>query len=220
MSLEFYRGLYDAEWARRDEVRQAAGFPAAVLTLLAGVLVLYARTYSLPRTWMAVLFGVSFTAAFITFCAAVYMLARSLFGPKYLRIPWPSQIRDYEEGLIKFYRGKPDAEALVMRDWEAELIDRYVHAADRNAENNANAGEYLYKANRAVVVTLIAVALGAIPVVDDFRANRGVPQAVEIINLESLSDVGRQRAVGRPGDDQRVAAPTDSTVEASPAVQH
>lgn len=220
MSLEFYRGLYDAEWTRRDEVRQAAGFPAGVLTLLAGVLVFYARTYSDSRTWAATLFVGSFAAALIAFCVAVYMLARSLFGPKYLRIPWPSQIRDYEEGLIKFYRGKPDAEALATRDWETDLIDRYVHAANRNAENNANAGEYLYKANRAVVVTLFVVALGAIPVVHDVRANRDVPQAVEIINLEALSNVGRQRAVGRPGDDQRVTAPTDSTVEASPAVQH
>lgn len=182
MSPNFYRELYDSEWARRDELRQGASLPAGVLTLLAGVLVFYARTYSFQHEIATLVFVAAFAGASIAFLVAVYMLARSLFGPHYRRIPWPSQIRDYEEGLRHYYRGQASSDEIVARELEAFLIDRYVDAANRNAENNANAGEYVYNANRAVVVALIAVAVAAFPVIVDFRSEQQLPQKVEITN--------------------------------------
>jgi len=203
-SLKFYRTLYDAEWTRRDEIRQAIALPAGVLTILAGVLVFYARSYSFPDVWTSIIFLLGYGAGLVAFGAGVYMLARSLSGPRYLRIPWPSQIRDFEEKLGEYYDGKEGGAELARIEWERHLIDRYVDAANRNSENNARVGEYLYKANRAVVLTIIAAAITAVPVVVDQRASNSAPQRIEIINSEVLYREGRDQpgvreAVEQPG---------------------
>ena len=227
MSVEFYRNLYEDEWVRRAEVRQSASLPAGVLALLAGVLVFYARSYSYPPGWISYVFVVSLAVASSAFMMAVYMLCRSFFGPKYRRIPWPSQLRDYEEGLLRFYKSKGDDATSANEEWEVFLVDRYVDASNRNSENNANAGEYLHKANRAVVVALIATGLGAGPVILDSRTNQTTPQRVEIINLEELRDDRSERPVSpstdrQPADDAPVpvAGDADSRDEARRPGEH
>lgn len=192
MTLEFYRHLYDSEWERRAEVRQAASIPMGVLALLAGVLVFYGRSYSYPAGWMSYLFTISLATACVAFAVAVYMLCSSFFGPKYRRIPWPSQIRDYEESLKKFHGGSCAATTKAVAEWESFIIDRYIDAANRNSENNANAGEFVHKANRAVVVVLIAAGIGAGPVIVDYRVNQSTYQKFEIIKLEDLRDGGEE----------------------------
>jgi len=187
MRTDFYRSLYDDEWTRRAEIRQAAALPTGILVLIAGVLAFYVRNYSFPSGGfgrVAFLAGVAVAA--LAFGVAIYMVARALFGPKYVRIPWPSQLRDYEEGLIAFYRAKEDGDTLAAQDWGQFLIDRFVAAANRNAANNANSGEYIYKANRAVVVSLVGLALAAIPLLIDLRSAENAPYHVEITNLGDL----------------------------------
>jgi len=181
MSVDFYRELYDAEWIRRDEVRQAIGLPAGVLTLLAGALVFYAKTYSFPKGGMGVATALLLGGAVVAWLVAVYMLVRSLFGRRYRRIPWPAQILAYEEGLRSYYAGKAGGDAAASKEFDQFLIDRLVDAANRNSENNANAGEYLYKANRAMVVALILTAVAAWPVVLDLRRAQ-TPYRVETFN--------------------------------------
>lgn len=183
LDYEYYRDLYDEEWARRDEIRQAVSFPSGVLTLLAGVLVFYSQTYGFPTGSAARVFVAAMAVAGVAFMSSVYFLSRSLFGPKYKRIPWPSELRDFQEGLIAYYHGQAGGEAAAREEWERFLVDRYVDATNRNASNNANAGEYLYKANRAVIVALVATAVAAGPVVLDARAGRNMPQRIEITNL-------------------------------------
>ena len=43
------------------------------------------------------------------------------------------------------------------------LLQRYVEAGDINSVHNVNRGEYLHKANRALVVAFVAAAASAIP---------------------------------------------------------
>jgi hypothetical protein len=216
--LDYYRDLYDSEWNRRDEIRQALALPAGVLTLIAGVLVFYARTFSFPQSWSTYVFVFSLITAAASFVVAVYMLARAVFGPKYTRIPWPSEIRDHEEALLNYYRKRPGGIPAARDEWEAFLIDRYVAAGNRNAANNANSGEYLYKANRAVVITLISIAAGATPVIVDFRATGQQPYKVEITNLEQLikeetqQGGGQQNTPAAPAQETKPVAPSNHEI--------
>jgi hypothetical protein len=208
--LEFYKGLYDNEWIRRAEIRQAASLPTGVLTLLAGVLVFYVRSYSFPHGWVSIVFFLALAGAIVAFLFALYMLLRALFGPKYKRIPWPSQIRDYQEGLTEYYRNKPGGDAALSEEFDRFLIDRYVDAANRNAENNVNAGEYLYKANRAVAASLIFVVLCALPVVVDLRLAHVTSEPRETSQPRGMLYGRDERTTRQFATEQRVQASGDS----------
>lgn len=217
---EFFQHLYDEEWSRRAEVREATALPAGVLTLLAGVLLFYVRTYSFPGGWLSTVFDVSTALAAGAFLAATYSLVRSLFGPPYRRLPWPSEMHFYYEELVCCDQARGGATGGVEQKFEHFLVDRYVDAADRNSVNNANSGEYLHKANRAVVVALVFVAIAAYPIVMDFRHAQREPQKVEIVNAREMQRDNRQTRATQPGVTARTSATADSGRGAGTTSKH
>lgn len=215
--VAFYQYLYDAEWTRRAELRQATALPAGVLTLLATVWVYYARAYHPQTGVLSILLLVSLVGIALAWGLALGMLARSLFGPVYRRLPWPSDVFKFEEGLRSYYAHAPEGPGAETAEFNAFLIENLIEAANRNSENNVNSGEFLYKANRAVAVGLVFVALGAVPVVLATRRVQPTPGA-EVVNIRQEFYHGKDRIRGpeRTG----ASSPTPCADKAGRATEH
>jgi hypothetical protein len=196
--LSLYKGLYDAEWSRRAEIHQAAGIPIGVLTLLAGAIVFLERDYMPTHTWLDLAFASALILASLGFLISAFMLVRCLFGWRYRRIPWPSQVRKYHEEWNAYKQARPEVDGTPREALNGLLIECYIDAADINSVNNVNSGEYLFKANRALIVALIFFALAIIPVVvapASIKVVSGRPlMEVNVVNSSNSSDKPKTQA--------------------------
>ncbi|HEX6750592.1 MAG TPA: hypothetical protein VF092_25100 [Longimicrobium sp.] len=108
------------------------------------------------------LFWVGFAAASLGLVLGIYMLVRSFYGYVYSHLTFPSELKQYWDGLRAHYSavGTP---LVADREFEAYLQDLLIKATDRNAAINVNRAEFLRKANRAIILVLIASGITAIP---------------------------------------------------------
>jgi hypothetical protein len=168
MSPDFYRALYDEEWQRRDQIQSATATPVGILTLLGGALVYLATAFRTQSVFASIAFWTTFAGALIGFVAATYMLLRSLTGYTYRRIPFPSKILEYETQLKAHLASinRPQDEKPKLHQF---LIASYVEATDRNSLNNLLRSEYLYKATRALTISLVFAAFTALPYIVEAR---------------------------------------------------
>lgn len=182
MRLTFYQQLYETEWQRRDHVQSAVSTPLSVVVLVGTALAVLAQEFEARHPFLATTFWAAFTVAAVTFGIAVYMLVRSFYGYLYQRIPLPSQLLAYHEGLQAHYTalGTP---GLADQEFDLYLRQRYVDAGDRNAVNNVNRGEYLHQGNRALILSLCALVCCAVPHVISKRLSDPEPQKIELVTV-------------------------------------
>ncbi|MFN0178268.1 MAG: hypothetical protein ACKVZ0_05675 [Gemmatimonadales bacterium] len=159
-SFEFYRQQYETEWARREQLSGATALPIGALTVFASVLAFLAKEGDFATGlagWATAGFG---TAALVAFVGATYFLVRSYHGYTYRQIASPADLRAWATEVEQVH----DLAGVPEQAWgrfQLELRDRYVEAADVNSRNNVARSEYLYRANRWVVSTLVLVVLAA-----------------------------------------------------------
>ncbi len=213
MDQQFYAALYEAEWQRRDQLQSSLSTPLGILVLVGTALTVLLQQFKSNSHILNVVFWPLFVGACAALAVAAYMVVRSFHGYVYSRIPLPSQIRDYHEGLRAHYvaAGYP---GLADKEFQLYLLNRYVEAADRNSVHNVNRGEYLHKANRALVAALVATALSAVPYGIAVRSVQPEPQKVEIVRIAGVSNDG-----GRTGRSPAPIGKRDST-QAAPAAKH
>jgi hypothetical protein len=181
MKHAFYQQLYEAEFQRRDHLQSAVGTPFSVLVLVGTGLVLLAQKFRTADTLLQTLFWVSYATAVVAFAVTVYMLIRSFHGYVYERIPFPSQILDYHEGLKAHHTaaGKP---GLAEEEFDVYLRRQYIEAADRNSVLNVNRAAYLNQGNRALILCLCALAGCAVPHLVAVRKAKPEPQLFQLVN--------------------------------------
>ncbi|HEX2201748.1 MAG TPA: hypothetical protein VHG91_00545 [Longimicrobium sp.] len=182
-----------------DQLQAAASTPITVLTLLGGGLVVLAKSLDSSDPRFLVPFAIFCVTALVFACASAYCLVRSLNGHEYERIPHASQLAVYEAELKRYHRrvGTP---WLAEPASEAFLAEKYVLAADRNAVNNIDRGEYLHKASRRLVYALCFTALAAIPVSIHVKVTPEKPQQIRIVNPRSEPVSNRKNsAPAQPG---------------------
>lgn len=181
MRHTFYQQLYEVEFQRRDHLQSAVGTPLSVLVLAGTGLVLLAQKFRADDRLLRVVFWSSYAVAVAAFVVTVYMLIRSFHGYVYERIPFPSQIRDYHEGLKAHHaaRGTP---GLAEEEFDLYLTGQLIEAGDRNAVNNGNRSEYLHRSNRALILSLCALVTCAVPHVIAVRSARPEPQLIRIVS--------------------------------------
>ncbi|HET6232391.1 MAG TPA: hypothetical protein VFE05_20115 [Longimicrobiaceae bacterium] len=180
---EFYEKLYETEWVRRDQIQGSASAPLGVLTLLGGGLLVLVQHFDHAPRQLAVVFWPVFAVAVAAFVLSGWSFVRSVHGYTYRQIPLPSVLSAYFDGL-KAHHESAGTPGLASAEFEKFLKERYIEAADRNAVNNVNRGEYLYKATRALIFSLVAAAIASIPVAIQVSTAPARPQEVRIINLE------------------------------------
>lgn len=167
--LSLYKDLYERELDLRHKLRRALALPVGVLALLGGVITFLVRNHEFRNTAVSVVFVAMLIVASIFFICSVYYLIRCLNGGLrnsgywYMRLPQPSEIRDYQMSLRDYYgndeKGRDNAQD-KFRDF---LLDRLCEATDRNRYNNLSKSEYLYQAKRSVILSLVFVALSGVP---------------------------------------------------------
>lgn len=153
-TVSFYQHLYETEWQTRDHLQAAVSTPLSVLVLVATGLVLLAQNFRTDHHGLEIVFWSAYAVAAAGFMVAVYMLIRSFHGYVYRRIPLPSQLLAYHEGLLRHYTalGRP---GLANDEFDLYLRQRYVEAGDRNAVHNTNRFDYLHQANRGIILSLL-----------------------------------------------------------------
>jgi len=181
MDQDLYAKLYDAEWARTDQLQNAVGTPLGILVLLGGALLVLVQQFKSDQLVLEYTFWPLYALACGAFSVAAYMAVRSYYGYRYSHIPFPSTLVRYYQGLRE-HHARAGTPGLAETEFAVYLTERYVVAADANSVHNANRSEYLHRANRALIVALIATAACAIPHTIALRTAPSEAQRIEIVN--------------------------------------
>jgi hypothetical protein len=181
MRHAFYQQFYESEFQRRDHLQSAVGTPLSILVLVGTGLVLLAQKFRTDDRLLQIVFWSSYVMAVAAFVVTVYMLIRSFHGYDYRRIPYPSQILAYHQELKDHFAavGKP---GLAEEEFDLYLRGQYIEAGDRNAVNNGNRGAYLHRSNRALVLSLCALVMCAVPHVITVRQAKPEPEQIQIVS--------------------------------------
>jgi hypothetical protein len=212
---DFPKSLYEAEWVRRDQLQGAVGTPLGLLTLLgSAILFLYkeAPSFTGATKWF---FAIALGFALLAFGCAVYSLVRSYHGYMYQRIPHASKLMAYRRGLQAHYASIGEL-SKADPEFVAYLNDRYIEATDKNAVNNIRRGEFLHTANAALIWTLLATAVAAVPASRRMRSDEPKLQRVEITNLPSTA-MPNEPTNSQPAD-TAPAAPATPKPDTEPIV--
>ncbi|HEX8246340.1 MAG TPA: hypothetical protein VF541_22745 [Longimicrobium sp.] len=184
MDLGLCKEFYDHEVNSREQLHSAANTPISIVTLLSGGLLWMAKTFGHADPALSWSFWAGAGVAAVFIAATVYCVIRSIHGYRYERVPHASDLAVHYANLSEYYtrEGKP---GLADRAFEDYLMKQYILAGDRNAVNNANRSEYLYRANRWLVYGLSATAVAAVPAGIAAEREQEQPQAVRVTNLRS-----------------------------------
>jgi len=179
-----FEKLYDAEWAHKNSVQGDTSVPLGIVALIGSGIVVLLKDYDARGGVDDRIFWGALTAACVAYAVAIYMLVRSFHGHVYRHLPFPSELKEYHDGLRAHYQalGTP---LLADREFEAFLEQRLIDAADRNTENNLERAEYLRQANRGIIVAVMALTCAAVPYSLHERTKEAAPQKLEITNLQT-----------------------------------
>lgn len=181
-----FERLYQAEWERRNAIQGDTSLPLGILALLGSGLIVLLKEYDGNGGLLEGLFWGGFTAAAAAFTVAIYMFVRSFHGYAYRRLPFPSELKEYPDGVRAHHRAA-ETPLLAERAFDEFLEQRLIEAADRNTENNVNRGVYLDQTNRAIIVTLVAVAFTSVPYSIRERMKEPHPQRVEVTRISGTA---------------------------------
>ena len=157
-----YQRLYDEELSWRDQLSTAVGIPVGVAIVLGGVLALYARAFPGWDGGLGWWFGVTLVAGTLSLLGAVVQLIRARYGYTYERIPFPSEIREYEKSLLAFHQAN-GTESQFRDEFEEWLTDRMVSASDRNLQNDVQKSHHLHWSLTWLIAALVAIGLATPP---------------------------------------------------------
>ncbi len=215
MKLELAKEFYLDEWARRDQLTGSVGTPITVMTAVAGALALMIRGFSADRHWTNIAFCFAAGLAIIFLLAASYFVARSYHGYEYQRVARAAELDAFCKQLHAYQVAVGGSTQDADGDFDAFLADRFVEAADRNAENNDSKSAYLYRGSQAILFALICAALASIPWAWSATDRKPEPQRVK---LDSPVDVVLQRGkISAASDSVRACDKRPAATSASPS---
>jgi hypothetical protein len=215
MKLELAKEFYLDEWARREQLTGGVSTPITVMTAVAGALALMIRGFSVGDHWTTIAFTVSAGLAIVFLLAASYFVARSYHGYEYQRVARAAELDTFCKQLHAYQLAVGGSIQAADTDFDVFLADRFVEAADRNAENNDSKSAYLYRGSQAILLALTCAALASIPWA--WSAAGSEPES-QRVKLESPVDVVLQRGhinaisdSGRARDTRPAAAAPSAT---------
>jgi hypothetical protein len=165
MDRDFAFDLYRDSWKRRNQLTSELSFPAGILTLLWGSLILLMRSASWDTEFLAwsVLLAFLFAVACTMFARAVWYLVRVYHGYEYAKIPMTEQLLAYEASIASAYSAVEDGEAAAHSAFEKYLVEVLGKATDLNEKANEQRAERLHRMRRAVALCTLLTFLCALP---------------------------------------------------------
>lgn len=162
MKLELAKEFYLDEWTRRDQLTGSVGTPITVMTAVGGALALMIKGFTADHLAATITFSTTVAIAVTFLLAAAYFVARSYHEYEYQRVARAAELDAFCKQLHA-YHAAAGGSTLADAEFDVFLADRFVEAADRNAENNDSKSAYLYRGSQAILVALVCTALASIP---------------------------------------------------------
>ena len=158
--LNMYKESYNNELARREKLGSEISIPIAMVTLLFGS-VTYAigKLEAIAGIIILILLLASLIALVVSLAFAVFFLIRSNYNYVYEYIATSKQMEEYYNSLTEFYKNDITYESKVEEAFEVYLINDYCKCNERNTSNNDKRSNYLHKARKAIIISLITSAI-------------------------------------------------------------
>jgi hypothetical protein len=215
MKLELAKEFYLDEWTRRDQLTGGVTTPITVMTAVAGALALMIKDFSADHPSLTIAFAFATGLAIIFLVAASYFVARSYHGYEYQRVARAAELDTFCKQLHAYQVAIGGSSQDADCDFDAFLADRFVEAADRNAENNDSKAAYLYRGSKAILFALIFAAFASIPWA--WSAADRKPES-QRVRLDSPVGVVLQRGnISATSDSVRAANKRPAAAPAAPA---
>ena len=164
MDLDLAKTLYFRELDRRSELDGAPTFRVAILALLGGVFSYYTQHFSPARDLMSGLFLLS-AAGTVAFAAlAVVWIIRSYSGYTWAYLPFADQLQEHYESLVAYHAEYPSETQTAESLFSDHLRQRLIEAASRNASNNNQRSELIYRASFFLSVAVVFSLVAGLPV--------------------------------------------------------
>jgi hypothetical protein len=209
-----FEQLYKDELRNRERVLGNVAVPIGLLTVLGGLIGTMVRSYTTSSDTLGYLFGwLSFVAASL-FVVAAYSLFRSIHGHVYKIIPPAAELKDYELKLIEWHIKYGDGVEHGEADFQHQLEEMYIEAADINRNVNIRKSEYLFRANGAIAYCAFLAAAAFVPFLIAERSRPPVEYRVAVTQLPSANLVQGDTSYVRR---QEACGPTTAAAKASAA---
>jgi hypothetical protein len=163
MDEKFIQDRYNAELARKEQLRDALGTPVSVLIALGGLIVAMAGAFSYTSASLTSAFLVLLSADAIAFGVALYYFANAYHGQEYAELNSLTTLRDHELALVKYHAALGQPATTAASAFKDFVQRRMLEAADQNRSSNVEKLGHLHKAIECLFFLLIAAALSAVP---------------------------------------------------------
>ncbi len=206
--FEFLNARYEFELQRKEQLTTGLTLPVGVLGGLGSLLALMARSFSYSRSFLTWSFIPILTLAIIAFFVCLLYLARAYHRQTYVFLPLLVEIESSRAEFLKFAPIMAGGEAEVLDEFEKQMRERMIAAADRNTETNDERSGLLHRARLALFSVLFLTAVAGLPyVIDQLRIldmprptdTRPVPQSSTPSATPQLPTVPPNREI-REGD--------------------
>ena len=155
MDADLYKDLYEFELEQRAHLGSIVNIPIIASTALATAAVTMVLGFSYGDSCLTWAFAAAMAAFSAALAFAVYCIFSSLLSYEYMKLPKASDLRKHFLDLKAWHHD----EAAAKEDFRQYLNERYAEATDVNNINNQNRGNYIFRANIALAVGMILLAM-------------------------------------------------------------
>ena len=163
MNWDFFYGLYQHEWSRKDQLASSLGIPLGLITAIGSGLAYLGRAFPYAESSLQCVFLVLGGISACSLLLAGYFLIRSYHGYTYKGLPSSKRLVKHIQDLEERHRDFPDSTNAPNTDFEEGLIHELAHETDINAANNVLKAAYLHRAVSAIVVSLVFGLAASLP---------------------------------------------------------
>jgi len=220
MQNSFFKECYDAERQQQQSLLSFVGVPIGAISLVGGAAITMFQSFPFDSDALTYIF-LGFTVPAL--CALAYSicaLIRMLVGYKGAWIGSAKEFAKYYQELKDWSDRGERPEGFADKRFEQKLNEKYAEAATHNRDNNKRRSGFLANAMISLVVSVVLVALAAIPYT---FAKQQVPDKlyqVELVgkNSDEMEDKMEEsitEEVGLFGDDDD-SPPSSSPISDDP----
>lgn len=166
--LDFYRGMFDKEDFRRQEVYSAMNIPIAFFSaLVSAVYFLVSKFNYDTESFLKIIFLVFIGLSSVVLLITLYYLLRAntnIFGGYiYSNIPSSSELIEYNKQLQDYYETNFNDATIGDTEFEKQLAKIHSDSADHNNYINEKRHSYIYVSKQLLVIAVILVIICLIP---------------------------------------------------------
>jgi hypothetical protein len=149
------------EVERRRDLQGSLSIPLGILTVLfAGLVAMLAsiRTPLNVGEWIILVACIPAAGCGLACC---YFMFRAYLGYIYKHLPLMEELKNWRDGIVVSGYSEAQADARL----KAEMIDRYITAADHNCINNDRKAVFQHKAGVSLTIFLMLAVVAGVPYV-------------------------------------------------------